>query len=117
MDGSATDSVPPRAKPLGVANAVPTRKKNAALLRIATCYAQTPTGYREFLFMGPLLLLGLCIAYISPHLISLEKCTGGLTPNTVPMSEYHLDPVYNEKGELTAYRRILNKRPDGSSGV
>ncbi|CBH16643.1 hypothetical protein, conserved [Trypanosoma brucei gambiense DAL972] len=94
----------------GIANAVPVPKKNPYLLRIATCYAHIPMGFREFVLAGPLLLLALGIAYFAPTLAPMDKLTQGLQPNTAPMSSYRLEPIHNEKGELKGYRRIFIKQ-------
>ncbi|ORC92565.1 uncharacterized protein TM35_000033180 [Trypanosoma theileri] len=96
----------------GIANAVPKPKKNPFLLRWSHFYStRIPLGIREFVFLGPLLLITFGIAYYIPVLVPIEKFTQGLTPNTTPMIEYTLEPMYDEHGGLKGYRRIT-RRPD-----
>ncbi|KEG14966.1 hypothetical protein DQ04_00241080 [Trypanosoma grayi] len=95
------------AKPPGIANAVPPAKKNTHLLRLSSFYStRIPLGIREFVFLGPLLLITFGIAYYIPVLVPIEKFTQGITPNTTPMADYKLEPIYNEHGQLKGYRRI-----------
>ncbi|ESL10274.1 hypothetical protein TRSC58_01996 [Trypanosoma rangeli SC58] len=98
-----------------IANAVPPPKKNPHLLRLATFYnTRIPLGIREFVFLGPLLLITFGIAYYIPVLVPVEKFTQGITPNTMPMADYTLEPMYDKHGELKGYRRIL--RHHGEKG-
>ncbi|KAH9589270.1 hypothetical protein LSM04_005429 [Trypanosoma melophagium] len=97
-------------KKLGIANAVPKPKKNPFLLRWSQFYStRIPLGIREFVFLGPLLLITFGIAYYIPVLVPIEKFTQGLTPNTTPMVDYTLEPMYDEHGGLKGYRRITRR--------
>ncbi|KAF8282439.1 hypothetical protein TcBrA4_0085130 [Trypanosoma cruzi] len=111
MSGGGSGRGNSAAKPPGVANAVPPPKKNPHLFRLAAFYnTRIPLGIREFVFLVPLLLITFGIAYKIPVLVPIEKFTQGLTPNTTPMTDYVLEPMYDEHGKLKGYRRILRHR-------
>ncbi|CAD2216435.1 hypothetical protein AGDE_03080 [Angomonas deanei] len=66
-----------------------------------------PMGVREFVFTGPLLLITFAIAYFIPVLIPLDNVTQ--PANTQKMTEYTLEPIYDEKGGIKGYRHINNR--------
>ncbi|RNF25590.1 uncharacterized protein Tco025E_02179 [Trypanosoma conorhini] len=110
--GSGRGAAAATKKP-GIANAVPPPRKNPHLLRLATFYnTRIPLGIREFVFLGPLLIITFGIAYYLPALAPVEKFTQGITPNTKPMTDYVLEPIYDEHGGLKGYRRILRQQAE-----
>lgn len=93
-----------------VANHVPAPKKNPLLYRIAEFYcSKIPTGVREFVVMGPLLLVTCIFVYNMQNFVP-EKMGEHMHGNQqVDMLTYRLEPQYNEQGKLFAYRRVAIK--------
>ena len=71
-----------------------------------------PTGVRELLYAVPILVIPLYLSSLSGNIVSEETASQFSKAPKEPMSSYNMVPLYDDKGKLFAYQRVLVKKED-----
>lgn len=88
-----------------VTSSVPRWTKNRHVMRVVSAYMKLPTGAREFILAGPLVLGAFAASFWSHEIFPVE---GAMTeaPEQTGFKGYSLEPIYGERGQVTGYRRV-----------
>ena len=92
-------------KNASVAAGVPQWAKNPYMVKFAHFYHTLPMGVREFALIGPAMIV-FCILVWRSDMFSPVSTAVIPPPTPTNFEGYTLEPIYNEKGALSGYRRV-----------
>jgi hypothetical protein len=88
-----------------VAAGVPKWAKNPHLVKFAHFYHTLPMGVREFALIMPAMVFFTVLVWRSDSFSPVASAAME-APAPTDFKGYRLEPMYNEQGTLTGYRRV-----------